>query len=498
MSASAPLHVLIIDDDPDTRANLCDILHLDGHTVENAGSVAEVLARRQWEGVSAIILDRRLPDGNAEELLPRLRILAPKAAILIVTGYSDLQGVIAALRQGAADYILKPINPEALRASLLRVADRQHLAREKARSEAAFRTLVEAAPTLILLLHPDRTLLYLNRFAEELTGWEASDVVGKDSFFLFLPEEAHVSMNEQLRRVLAGQIARGVELPLLCRDGSRRWVLWNAQLWQEPSIPPMPVVSPRPMSQAVLAIGQDITALKHSQERTLQSERLAAIGQMMTGLAHESGNALARSQACLEMLALELQDRPEVLELLGRIQNAQNHLQQLYDEVRNYAAPLKPERETWALDACWRQAWNNLSVRRQGRNAHLHEEMRGVRLECWIDPFRIEQVFRNIFENSLAACADPVHIRVQCKDTTLEGQPALEVRVTDNGPGLTPEALRRLFEPFFTTKTKGTGLGMAIAKRIVEAHSGQIRADSLRAPSGAGATIYLLLPRDAS
>ena len=66
---------------------------------------------------------------------------------------------------------------------------------------------------------------------------------------------------------------------------------------------------------------------------------------MVTGLAHESGNALARSQACLEMLALEVEDRPEALDLIGRIQKAQDHLQQLYEEVRNYAAPLKLERQ---------------------------------------------------------------------------------------------------------------------------------------------------------
>src|SRR4029453_13075269 len=64
----------------------------------------------------------------------------------------------------------------------------------------------------------------------------------------------------------------------------------------------------------------DITERKRAQERALQTERLAAIGQMMTGLAHESGNALARSRACLEMLALDIQDRPEALRLVGRTQ----------------------------------------------------------------------------------------------------------------------------------------------------------------------------------
>ena len=64
--------------------------------------------------------------------------------------------------------------------------------------------------------------------------------------------------------------------------------------------------------------------------------------QAMTGLAHESRNALQRSQAYLEVLASELEGQPEPLELVARLQKAQNHLHQLYEEVRQYAAPLRP------------------------------------------------------------------------------------------------------------------------------------------------------------
>ena len=112
------LDILVVDDDPDTCANLRDILELDQHRVETAATVAEALRRDDWSHYSAIILDRKLPDGTGEDLLPRLRELAPHASVLIVTGYSDLQGAIAAMRLGAIDYILKPINPDELRARL--------------------------------------------------------------------------------------------------------------------------------------------------------------------------------------------------------------------------------------------------------------------------------------------------------------------------------------------------------------------------------------------
>jgi signal transduction histidine kinase len=215
---------------------------------------------------------------------------------------------------------------------------------------------------------------------------------------------------------------------------------------------------------------------------------------MMTGLAHESGNALARSQACLEMLALEVPDRPEVQDLINRIQLAQHHLRQLYEEVRGYAAPLKLEREEWDLSGVWRGAWESLALRRQGKEAALHEHTAGVSLLCQVDQFRLDQVFRNVFENTLAACAPPVHIDIFASNSTLDGKPALRVAVRDNGPGLNAEQRRRIFEPFFTTKTKGTGLGMAIARRIVEAHGGKI---AVGAGTTSGAEIVLLLPREA-
>ena len=229
---------------------------------------------------------------------------------------------------------------------------------------------------------------------------------------------------------------------------------------------------------AILAVGQDITSLKQAQEQALQSERLAAIGQMMTGLAHESGNALARSQACLEMLTFSVENQPKALNLITRIQSAQNHLKQLYEEVRNYAAPLKLDLEFWNLPAIWRQAWENLAVIRQGKVATLTEDLGTFDLRMRVDQFRLGQVFRNILDNAFAACAEPVHVHVVCTQCESDGQPVIQIAFRDNGPGLSPEQRQRIFEPFFTTKTKNTGLGMAIALRIMEAHGGQIAVGS--------------------
>jgi signal transduction histidine kinase len=245
--------------------------------------------------------------------------------------------------------------------------------------------------------------------------------------------------------------------------------------------------------QRIEQLGHDITTVKQAQEQVLQSERLAAIGQMMTGLAHESRNALQRSQACLEMLAMEVQDRPAALDLVSRIQRAQDHLHLLYEEVRDYAAPIRLRCDECDLQGILDETWDHLATQRAGRDAALDYPTGNGRLLCRVDRFALEQVFRNVLENSLSACADPVRIRARFRTIGLGDRPAVEVSLLDNGPGLTAESRARIFEPFFTTKTRGTGLGMAISRRIVEAHGGRI---AVGQDHGPGAEILITLPRD--
>ncbi len=479
--ASQPVDILVIEDDADARENLRDILELDLYRVVTAGTAAEAFARDDWPRFSAIILDRRLPDAMAEQILPRLRSAAPDAAVIVVTGYADLQGAITALRFGATDYILKPLNADLLRASLARIAERRRLARAKERSEAVFRHLVEAADCLVVIVRGDHTILYFSPFAERLTGRSADLVRGSDYLSLLLPESDRQAMARELERVVEGRPTHGFESRVICREGLRRWLIWNARY--------LPDYEDAP---AILLVGNDITFLKEAQDRALQSERLAAIGQMVTGLAHESRNALARSQACLEMLALTVQDRPSALSLIERLQQAQDHLHYLYEDVRGYASPIKLEKSPHNLAAIWREAWAHLETARKGKQATLHEQVDEIDLRCKVDPFRLEQVFRNIFDNALAACSPPITIEIKAAAAMLGSRAGLRISVRDNGPGIRLEARQKVFDPFYTTKAKGTGLGMPIARRIIEAHEGHIE---LGDAGGPGAVFLITLPR---
>jgi PAS domain S-box-containing protein len=237
---------------------------------------------------------------------------------------------------------------------------------------------------------------------------------------------------------------------------------------------------------------RDLTELNAARERALQAERLAAIGQMVAGLAHESRNALQRCQASLEMLTLEMHGR-QALAHVSEIQAALNDLNRLYEEVRGYAAPIHLRRQRCDLGEVLEEALDQLTALRKGRRVRFRQKQDAADLIASVDRFRLMQVLRNVLANVLDACADPVEIDASWKEVNSAGRPALRLSIRDNGPGLSPEQELRIFEPFYTTKTHGTGLGMAIAKRIVEAHGGQIAA----APrSGRGAEIIITLMRE--
>jgi hypothetical protein len=237
---------------------------------------------------------------------------------------------------------------------------------------------------------------------------------------------------------------------------------------------------------------QLIDELVQLRRQSAQWKRLAAIGEAMPGLAHESRNALQRSQACLEMLSHRVEDRPEALELILRLQQAQDDLHRLYEEVREYAAPIVLQPERHDLAGLFREAWDGVTVMHPNRRTCFHEAHADLDRMCEVDAFAVQQVFRNILENALDACPDPVQVEVEYSRAQLHGKPAVQVRIRNHGPGLTSEQQQRIFDSFYTTKTRGTGLGMPIARRLVEAHGGQIEAAS---PANSGAEIVIVLPQ---
>ncbi len=213
---------------------------------------------------------------------------------------------------------------------------------------------------------------------------------------------------------------------------------------------------------------------------------------MVAAITHESRNALQRIYAGVETLRMEFGGLPQANQIVDRIEKASDDIHQLLEEVREFVAPLKLEKEFADLSGAWQRAWTNLGSVWKDREVLFHEETNGVSTTSSFDSFRLEQVFRNLFENSLAACSDPVRIEVHCFDDEVSGSKAVRIAVRDNGTGMTEEQRRKVFDAFYTTKIRGMGLGMSIVKRIVEAHGGTINVGS---GSNEGAEFLITLPR---
>ena len=238
---------------------------------------------------------------------------------------------------------------------------------------------------------------------------------------------------------------------------------------------------------AMMASFVDLSRVREAEERASQAERLAAIGQVVTSMAHESRNFLQRVRNAVEFLEELVADNKEALMEVARIQNAERGLENLLEELRQYAAPMKLDTERCSVQKIWRQAWSQVAATNtRAKHARFDEPAGELQMHCDCDTFRIGQVFRNLFENSLSACGDSPCITVDCTN----GDGRLRIAVRDNGSGLSLEQQRNVFEPFFTTKSKGTGLGMAIVKRIVEAHGGSIRVED-EYTDGAGFIVTL-------
>lgn len=486
MTPMRPTRVLLVEDSPSDVLLTRDALEAGGRfRVVSADRLRGAIAQLDEGSFDAVLLDLALPDAQGLEALLALRRRVPDLPVIVMTARDDEELGLRAVQEGAQDYLIKGRADEDSLGRAIDYAIERAYVEDTLRQQKDFVDgLIEAAQAIILVLDPAGGVVRFNRYLEDLSGHSLEDVRGQDWFALMLPEPDRARARAAFLEALDGVAPRPTVTMLAVRASGEREITWTYKALKDG----------RGRAAGVLAVGNDITELREAQRRSLQAERLAAIGQMLTVLAHESGNALSRSQACLEMLGQKVADRHDAADLVARIQKAQDQLHHLYDDIRGFAAPISLERGPCDLADVWSQAWADLASLHQDRDAEVHHRDSGLDLACLLDPHRMVQVFRNLLENSLAACKDPVRIEIHCDGADIDGRPGVRVAVRDNGPGLGPEQRLRIFEPFFTTKSRGTGLGMAIARRIVEAHGGTIAVGD-RADPGAGAEFILTLPR---
>ncbi|WDQ14857.1 ATP-binding protein [Rhodopirellula sp. P2] len=471
------LTILLVEDDPDSLANMIDILEMDGHEIRVAGSFAEVLNAGVDPAIELAILDRRLPDGQVEDHLAGLTERLPNAEFIIVTGFANMEGTIASFKQGVTDYLLKPVHPDVIRQSVARIAKHKRVEAELQREQRFANQILETTEALIVVLDLDGRVVHVNKHFSVVTGWELEQLVNQDYLLHCIPAADRKRASEVFRESVCGRQVSGFRSGVLTKGGRVRQIRWSDTALKDAN----------GEIESVLAIGIDVTEMVEAQEASARDHRLAAIGQTVAGLAHESRNALHRINASVELLRLDVPLQTDMREEIETIARASNELGTTLEEVREFAAPIRLHLETALLPEIWRRVWSYLAKSRVSRDVELSETLCDCGCPVVVDVLRMEQVFRNLFENSLAACQDPVRIRLQCR---CDGGGNVFLDFEDNGPGLSPEQQQMVFEPFFTTKVKGTGLGMSIVQRIVHAHGGMIR---IAQPTQCGARFLIRL-----
>ena len=244
-------------------------------------------------------------------------------------------------------------------------------------------------------------------------------------------------------------------------------------------------------------IARQLRALESAQRELVQAEKLAAIGRVAAGIAHEVRNPLGVIRASASMVQESFDPEEDAYRACGFICEEIDRLNALIRALLGFARPTVPQREAVVLSKVAERA---LSLARseledRGVAASLTTDAAGAQPEAELDSDLVTQVVYDLLSNAAEAAGEGGRVEVRIGSTA----DSLFVEVADDGPGVSDEHAEQLFEPFFTTKASGTGLGLAMAERIADAHAGTLSLLRGRGagPSGAGACFRLELPRGA-
>lgn len=219
------------------------------------------------------------------------------------------------------------------------------------------------------------------------------------------------------------------------------------------------------------------TLVVDSQRRALHSEKLAEIGQLAAGVAHEVRNPLGVIRSSAAMLLEDLPAGSDAARAGNFICEEVDRLNAVVRALLDYARPLAPRRERLRLAgllAAVRPLVDE-TLRRRGVTLTAGED----EAEIAGDPDLLAQLLLTLIENAAQAVAEGGSIKMSMR----RDAGAIELRVADDGPGVDPAVAGQIFEPFFTTRAEGTGLGLALAARVAQAHGGDL---SLRPGEGLG------------
>ena len=237
-----------------------------------------------------------------------------------------------------------------------------------------------------------------------------------------------------------------------------------------------------------LVLFQDLTDVKKLEDDARSREKLAAVGQLAAGIAHEIRNPLASISGSAQMLGTEMRTGSSERRLVEIIVTESRRLSKILEDFLHYARPRPQKNVVFDVGATLSQAMDLFSHSDEVADHHLLNLQVESAISVLGDPDQVRQIFWNVARNAVSAMPEGGILDVTGR---CEG-PWYAIRFHDTGSGMTADRKEALFQPFATAFDGGTGLGMAIVRRLVDEHGGRIEVDSR---PGFGTSIDIFLPR---
>ena len=308
----------------------------------------------------------------------------------------------------------------------------------------------------------------------EISKYSREELLGKDHNIVNSGHHGADFFRELWNTIAAGRIWHG-EIRNRAKDGVIYWV--------DTTIVPFLDVQGRPYQY--MAIHYEVTERKAAEARLRQRETLAQLGQMSAMVAHEVKNPLAGISGALQVVGSRLPAESRDRRILDDIEDRIAALNRMLQDLLTFASPRDPVPTPSALRALIGEA--AAAVRGDPAMAGTTIEVRGDDVTVPLDREQMHIVFLNVLLN--AAQAMGLRGKIDVGMDTARGE--CEVSVADRGPGLAPDLREKIFQPFFSTKSRGAGLGLPTARRIVESHGGSLTA---RPRDGGGTVLTVKLP----
>jgi signal transduction histidine kinase len=242
---------------------------------------------------------------------------------------------------------------------------------------------------------------------------------------------------------------------------------------------------------AAAVIQAQSEALQATRTRLAQSEKLAALGQLATAIAHEVRNPLGIMRSAAQgVLEAAVTPEPETVRACTFIIDEIDRLSNVVTSLLAFARPLQIRQRRVPVDDLLSRT-EALAREEYGDAVRIVRDGSLRVPDVHGDPDLVCQVLLGLVANAVEASPPGAEVRLGVS----AGDDAVELAVVDGGPGVAPEVRERIFEPFFTTRERGTGLGLAVARQIVEAHGGTIGVGD-EPGGGARFTVRLRAARD--